>query len=760
LPEGHVTDRYQREFVFDLAASPELIKLEGEDEWRALSREAHFYLKPKGGKFPAGWVGVKTRVRGADGAQPVKLYYDVGTGIREDAAVILPAAPDGLVDTFVKLPPGLRGLRWSPTGTPGHLIQGAVVMTRVRGLQRWKCLGREELIRLLTLQDFSRRLFLRHERLYKSVFQIKTRLEAGSYRSWVRRHRLTKADKRAIARHVERLARRPLISVLMPVYNGSAEDLRAAIASVQAQLYPHWELCIADDASTAPHVAGLIEHFRRSDPRIKVEYRKVNGHISAASNSALSLAQGEFIALLDQDDMLSADALYQVAFELNRRPDADIVYSDEDKIFGQDEASPSTRGDPHFKSDWNRDLLYSQNYISHLSVYRASLVKAVGGFREGREGSQDYDLLLRCLSARNDAVIRHIPAILYHWRASPGSTALDVSAKSYATDHGVKALEDHFRSRGLDGVLVEPGRFPTTYRVRFPLPEMPPKVSIIIASRNHHQVLRRCIESIRNKTTYSNYEIVVVDNQSDEPDSLHYFHELERSGVTVLRYDHPFNYSAINNFAVERANGEIVALLNNDIEVITPDWLTEMVSHALRQDVGAVGAKLYYPTDTIQHAGVIVGLGGVAGHSHKYLPRDNAGYFRRLWLTQNLSAVTGACLVVRRESYWKVGGLDATNLTIALNDVDFCLKLDDIGLRNVWTPYAELYHHESVSRGAEDSPEKLARFRRETLFLHQKWGERLRRDPYYSPMLTLEWETFTPDYRKAPRKPWLDQKES
>jgi len=389
-------------------------------------------------------------------------------------------------------------------------------------------------------------------------------------------------------------------------------------------------------------------------------------------------------------------------------------------------------------------------------VYRAALVKSVGGFREGFEGSQDYDLLLRCVAARETPDVRHIPAVLYHWRASSGSTALTADAKNYATEHGIEALKEHFRSRGREGVLVEPGRFPTTYHIRFPVPERAPKVSIIIPTRNHQAILRQCIDSIRAKTSYSNYEIVVIDNLSDDDESLRYFAELEKSGVRVLRYDLPFNYSAINNFAVERVDGTVVALLNNDIEVITSDWLTEMASHALRPDIGAVGAKLYYGNDTIQHGGVIVGLGGVAGHSHKHLPRDNPGYFRRLFLTQNLSAVTGACLVVRRDNYLKVGGLDEANLTIAFNDVDFCLKLWAIGLRNVWTPHAEFYHHESASRGPEDSPEKIDRFRKEIAFMKAKWGDRLKRDPYYSPILTLDWENFTPDFRKAPRKPWIE----
>ena len=608
---------------------------------------------------------------------------------------------------------------------------------------------------MLSRSSFLLRQFYRVEPLYKWFGQLRTRIAGGSYRRWIRTHLLSEADKQAIARHIDRLGDKPLISVLMPVYNASADALRAAIESVRAQFYPNWELCIADDASTSGEVREILEKFRTTDSRIKVAYRDVNGHISAASNTALAMVRGEFVALLDQDDMLSEQALYQVVAEFNAFPQTDIFYTDEDKLFKR-ALGPDRRGDPHFKSGWNPDLLYSQNYISHLGVYRVSLVTSVGGFREGYEGSQDYDLLLRCLAARGEARIRHIPAVLYHWRAARGSTAGNPREKDYATRHGIKALQDHFRSRGIDGVTVKAGRYPTTYHVRFPLPDPAPKVSLIIPTRNQHEALRACIDSIRAKTTYPNYEIVIVDNQSDDGGTLRYLDEIQKTGIRVLRYDEPFNYSAINNFAVGSVDGDVIGLLNNDIEIIDPEWLTEMVSHAMRPDVGAVGAKLYYRDDTIQHGGVIVGICGVAGHSHKHAARGNSGYFRRLCVTQNLSAVTGACLVVRKDNYLRVGGLESEALTVAFNDVDFCLKLGELGLRNVWTPHAELYHHESKSRGPEDSPEKLARFGREIEYMTARWGERLKHDPYYSPMLTLEWETFTPDYRAAPSKPWLN----
>jgi glycosyltransferase involved in cell wall biosynthesis len=751
---------FHRRFRFELVPNRQL-KLLTAQRWRAAGGDPSFTLKPIGGVFPAGWVVVKALLQRGELSQKLKLYYDVGWGMSETTAVTLPVSPSGVVDELVKLPRGIRSMRWDPMDAPGEFSQGPVVMVRVWLLARmmfaWKAVKYDP-NRPKGVRSFLRRLFLRHERLYKEVHQLKSRLAAGTYKMWIRSHRLRAADRRAIARHIDHFATKPLISVLMPVFNARADVLAEAIESVRSQLYPHWELCIADDASTAPHVREVLEKFRHADSRIKVDYRQSNGHISAASNSALAMAAGEFIALLDHDDMLSEQALYQVVAELNNYPKTDIIYTDEDKIYSEgDKSAEGRRDDPHFKSGWNPDLLYSQNYISHLGVYRAELVKSVGGFREGFEGSQDFDLLLRCIAARGEARVRHIPVILYHWRAASGSTALSPEEKSYATEHGIKALEEHFRARGIPGVTVKPARFPTTYHVRFPLPEPPPKVSLIIPTKNHHEILRVCVDSIVGKTTYPNYEIVVIDNQSDNPESLRYFEQIEKSGVRILRYDQPFNYSAINNFAVDRVDGEVVGLLNNDIEVISPDWLTEMVSHAIRPDIGAVGAKLYFGNDTIQHAGVIVGLGGVAGHSHKHLPRDNPGYFRRLCVTQNLSAVTGACLVVRKDSYLKVGGLESEQLTVAFNDVDFCLKLCEIGLRNVWTPHAELYHHESASRGPEDSPEKIVRFQQEIGYMKERWGSRLRHDPYYSPILTLDWENFTPDYRIKPRKPWLDE---
>lgn len=529
----------------------------------------------------------------------------------------------------------------------------------------------------------------------------------------------------------------PLISIVVPVYNPDEQHLIDCIESVRNQSYPHWELCLADDCSTQEYVKPLLEKYAQRDPRIKVIFRESNGHISAASNSALEKATGEWTALLDHDDELHQHALYYVVKALNEQPDAEFVYSDEDKI-DQD----GKRSDPHFKPNWNLDLLYSQNYVSHLGVYQTHILKTMGGFRVGFEGSQDFDLLLRYSREIDQTKVVHIPRVLYHWRMIEGSTALGAGEKSYTTEAGIKALQAHFSV--LDkSVSVEKGKHENIYKVSW-LMKKQPLVSLIMPTYNGVEITKQAIDSIIEKSDYRNFEILLVDNNSDDPKALTYFDEIDQHDqVRVLRYPHPFNFSAINNFAVKHAKGEVIGLINNDIEVINPEWLTEMVSHAIREDVGCVGAMLYYPNDTIQHAGVITGIGGVAGHSHKYFKRGEHGYFSRLHLVQNLSAVTAACLLVRKSIFEQVDGLNEQNLAIAFNDVDFCLKVQAAGYRNLWTPYAELYHHESITRGAEDNPEKVERFNKETEFMKKAWGTQTNLDPFYSQNLTLVKEDFS-----------------
>lgn len=583
--------------------------------------------------------------------------------------------------------------------------------------------------------------------------------ELSEYEKWCDQHEALSADDlQSIKEHIARFAQRPLISVIMPTYNPPELLLVKAIESVRAQLYPHWELCIADDASTQPHVRAVLERFAREDARIKVTFREKNGHISAATNTAIEQASGEWIALFDHDDVLHRCALYEATAEINAHPDAAFIYTDEDKIDGEDH-----RFDPYFKPDWNPDLLLAQNYTSHLSFFRTALVRSAGGLRLGYEGSQDWDLTLRIVEQVPTSAIRHVPKVLYHWRAIPGSTALQLSEKSYPVDAARRALLDHFQRTGQTIELVTvPGDH---WRIKYPIPNDAPLVSLIIPTRNALKLVRQAVESVVTKTSYPRYEILIVDNGSDDPETLAWFNAVQATppttpvgvsaAIKVLRYDAPFNYSAINNFAAARANGTVIGLLNNDVEVINADWLDEMVSQALRPGVGAVGAMLYYPMNTVQHAGVILGLGGVAGHPFKEFPRGDQGQKNRLRLVQNYSAVTAACVVLTKSAFTAVGGLNEKHLAVAFNDVDLCCKLLAAGYRNVWTPFAELYHHESATRGIEDTPEKKARFQAEVDYMMETWGDLLADDPAYNPNLTLVGEDFSTAYLPRTQKPWM-----
>jgi len=561
----------------------------------------------------------------------------------------------------------------------------------------------------------------------------------NDYSEWIRRYdTLTDATRAKMRQSAEGFARKPLISVVMPCYNPNPEWLRAAIESVRRQIYPRWELCIADDASTDPAIRCILEDYSRGDARIKVVFRETNGHISAASNSAVALAVGEYVALLDHDDTLTEHALFWVADAINRYPEAGLIYSDEDKI-----TESGSRLDPYFKCDWNYDLFLSQNMISHLGVYKAESLRQVGGFREGLEGSQDYDLALRCVEQLDASQIIHIPRVLYHWRVHSASVAQNADAKPYAYVAAEQALNDHLTRIGAS---ARAERHPACSwcRVRYALPELAPLVTIIIPTRNSLNLIRQCVSSILDKTDYPNYEILIVDNGSDDPRSVGYFDTIGKDPrIRILRDDRAFNYSVLNNRAVQDARGELVGLINNDIEVISPEWLTEMVSIALQPGVGAVGARLWYHNNTLQHGGVILGVGGVANHSHKRLPKGHPGYSGRAILKQSFSAVTAACLVVRRSIFLEVGGFEEENLKIAFGDVDFCLRIRQAGYRTVWTPYAELYRHESATRGYEDTPEKQARFAKEARYMKERWGGLLLNDPAYSPNLTLEREDFS-----------------
>lgn len=571
-----------------------------------------------------------------------------------------------------------------------------------------------------------------------------------AYARYLRRFdRLDDAGRQHLAQRVLEIAEPPLISVVMPTWESPVRYLQLAIESVRRQIYPHWELCIADDASVSAAARLALLDAAKSDARIKLDLRATRGHISESSNAAIALARGPWLALLDHDDELHPAALAAVALEIQRHPQASLIYSDEDKI-----DLAGRRFGPYFKPDWNPDLLLGQNCISHLGCYRTELVRELGGFRRGVEGCQDWDLALRATDRLRHDQIRHIPRVLYHWRTVPGSTASLATDKSYIFSAGRRALTEHFERLGVPGVELRP--VPGwQWEARFPLPEPAPKVSILIPTRDRLDLVRRCVESVLAKTDYPEFEIVLIDNDSREPATHAWFAELAREPrVRILRYEASFNYAAMHNWAVPQTDGHVLCLLNNDLsdlECITPGWLRDMTALALRPQTGAVGALLLYPDDTVQHAGVVLGIDGSAGHAFRRARRGTDGQMGRLRILQNYSAVTGACLVVRRALWNEVGGMDAEQLGVAFNDVDFCLRLRTRGYWNAWTPTAEFVHHESSSRGFENTPEKQARFERERAVFQQRWASWLAADPAYNPNLSLATESF--DLAEQPRIP-------
>jgi GT2 family glycosyltransferase len=550
------------------------------------------------------------------------------------------------------------------------------------------------------------------------------------YRRWIARWEPSVAELAKQREH--RFARTPTISVVVPVYNPPVEYLRAMIESVLGQTYPQWNLCLAD-ASDAADVRALLVDFARREPRVRVRHLDRNDGIVGNSNAALAMAGGEFVALVDHDDTLAPFALYEMVAAINARPDADLFYSDEDKIdfHGQ-------RVEPNFKPDWSPETLRSRNYICHLTVIRRSLVEAIGGFRPGFDGAQDHDLVLR--ATERAAGVVHIPHVLYHWRMHPQSTAANKGSKGYAYEAGRRAVQDHLDRLRIDA-SVHPGAVLGTYQVVYHL-RTQPRVTVIVPNKDNPEMLARCVDSLA-KGSYANYELLIVENGSERPETFAFYAELRKQPhVRILEWTRPFNYAAVNNFAATHATGELLLFLNNDIQAISPDWLEALVKVAVQPGVGAVGAKLLYADDTIQHAGIVVGMGGVAGHSFLAFPRQAPGYGQRLLFTQNVAAVTGACLMCRRAVFEQVGGFDE-GFVLAFNDVDLCLQILAAGHRVVWTPDAELYHFESKTRGYEDTPEKQRRFKREYDLFHLKWAAFLKAgDPYYSRHFRLDRPDF------------------
>lgn len=561
--------------------------------------------------------------------------------------------------------------------------------------------------------------------------------KAIPYEKWILKHLPSKKELEK-QRNTE-FEKKPKISIVVPLYKTPEKYLLRLIASVQEQTYTNWELCLSDGSGADSPIADLLKKQAEKDERIRVVSHSEALQISENTNAAIEIATGDLIAFADHDDELTPNALFECVKAWNEHPEVQVIYSDEDKM----SMDGNKFFQPHFKPDFNIDLLCTVNYICHLFVASREIVEKVGMLRSEYDGAQDYDFIFRCVEEAGAEKICHIPKILYHWRSHEDSTAENPESKLYAFDAGQRAIQDHYDRIGVRAE-VSKGEYLGLYRTKF-LRDCDPLISIIIPNKDHIDDLKRCVDAIEARSTYRNYEFIIVENNSDQPETFAYYKELEAANpkVHVVYWDGIFNYSAINNFGAKYAKGEYLLLLNNDTEIINDDCLEELLGYCTRSDVGAVGARLYYEDDTIQHAGVVIGFGGIAGHAFVQQKRGVTGYCHRIICAQDYSAVTAACMMVKRKAFDEVGGL-SEELQVAFNDIDFCMKLRKAGYLIVYNPYAELYHYESKSRGLEDTPEKVARFNREIATFEKRWPDILRDgDPFYNPNLTLDSQDFS-----------------
>ncbi len=600
-----------------------------------------------------------------------------------------------------------------------------------------------KIARKIIKAGFRRLYLIAEDRPVKIVFldeENENSGKFGNYNEWMHNKLNFEELNKEYLSGIQSIKNKPKISIIIPVYNPPVEFLKKAIESVIFQLYDNWELCIADDCSTNPQIKRLLNSYTLKDKRIKVVFRPQNGHISACSNSALELATGEYIFCLDHDDLLTQNCLFEVVKHINEHPDNEIIYSDEDKI--DDSGSFST---PYFKPDWAPANLLAKNYITHITVYKKQLLDTLGGYRLGFEGSQDYDLILRATELTSK--IGHIPKVLYHWRIHKASAAQDADVKPYAFFAAKKALEESLVRRNTPGeVQYLPGLM--GYRVKYKVTNFG-KVSIIIPTKDHAKLTQNTIDSIIALTDYPNYEIIVLNNNSSTPEFFQLMDSYKEKYSDIFRCieaPFPFNFSKLMNLGASSSTGEYVLLLNNDVEIINNDWLTRMVSFAQQKHIGAVGVKLIYPDDNIQHAGTVIGLGGVAGHVLVNFYKDDPGYFNYLQSTTNYSAVTAACLMVRRSVYDEVNGMDE-KLEVEFNDVDFCLKIMDKGYFNIYVPDVVLYHYESATRGhPHQNKVSYERSQRESKYFLEKWDKYIKNDPFYNPNLRYDVQDFKVNY--------------
>lgn len=556
-----------------------------------------------------------------------------------------------------------------------------------------------------------------------------------TYKAWLLKNQPSERILENQKRH--HFVYEPKISIIVPLYKTPEKYLDEMIESVKSQTYGNWELCLSDGSGKNSPIKEKLCQYEKKDARIKVVYNEKQLHISDNTNEALKICTGDFIAFGDHDDLFAPNALYECVKEINRDRSVDMIYTDEDKIT----MDGKEHFQPHFKSDFNIDMLRSMNYICHLLVVKRSLYEKVGFLKHEFDGAQDYDFVLRCVE--NTEHISHIPMILYHWRAHKESTAENPESKRYAFEAGKRAVEAHYQRVGIQAE-VEMGELLGIYRTKYHL-DTEPLVSIIIPTKDHIEDLDKCIQSIEKRATYKNIEYIIIENNSEKEETFEYYEKLKKENprVKLVVWEKEFNYSRINNFGVQYASGEYLLFLNNDTEIINENVIEEMLGYCMRDDVGIVGARLYYEDDTVQHAGVVVGLGGVAGHAFVGAAKDDPGYFRRIFVAQDYSAVTAACLMSKRKVFDEVKGFEET-LAVAFNDIDFCMKVRKAGYLIVYNPYVELHHYESKSRGLEDTEEKIERFQGEIEIFQERWKEFLEEgDPYYSPNLTLDKNDFS-----------------
>jgi GT2 family glycosyltransferase len=715
--------------------------------WVANQGPAVFELVASGNRLPHGWVLLEGRLlrRGPDFT--AKLYYDLGSGFSEDHFITPSISRKGRVHGLIWLPRGIRALRWQAMNQAGEFEQSPLRFKQVSSVERilrmlyrvvWTAITRGP-TRCRVAGLLSWRSLFDLEGAYAAASKLRG-YYVISYREWIPHFdALSNRDCDRIRKHIDRFQVRPRLEVVIPAIDTAGPKLTASLKSLGNQLYQDFSVLLIDRGGAlgdaggfdpGPELHGRVRVVRQeSSPEFQIE-------LFGSDDSG---GAKRFVAILGEGDELAEHALYWIVAELQHRLGAMLLYSDSDSLDGA-----GVRVDPCFKPDWSPELLRSTNYVGGLVVYRADALGRAGVTGSDVSSAGGHELALRVAEMATAGETIHVPAVLYH--RGFGSAARQ-------SESSIEAVREHLLRKGIKASVSESR--PGCFHVRYALPEKAPLVTILIPTRDQGYLLRQCVESVLGKTTYENFELIVINNQSRDPDALAYLASLEgRSNVRVLAFDHPFSFSAINNFGVEHGRGEVVCLLNNDTEVISPNWLEEMVGHLAQDQVGVVGAKLFYPDGRVQHAGDAVGPGGCADHMHSMIGRDDPGYCNRAIVAQNVSAVTAACLLTWKSLYQRLGGLDEKNLRIAFNDVDYCLRVREAGYQVVWTPHAELYHHESMSRGKDESEEAKGRTRREANYMRSRWRHVMKHDPFYNPNLSYERPDFTLGWAPVVERPW------